>query len=196
MHVSMTKQFVILVERSSTDLVCPTSELPVLDYQKAAKNKNFMRFQEVLDENVDIRQYNDGWLVNDVHYLTEPITDDDIWKMEFALNGVIEENAGVDEKKDIREVLLSRSMRFHLVKQAVHQNGATCGDIPFFECDCREYYYHRWCFSAAYMQHRGELRLLGEKIVKRRAQPSMKNRKSMIVAAALEVAAVKRKQKS
>jgi hypothetical protein len=104
-----------------------------------------MEYQSIFDPTVDIKSYNGGWLINDVEYLTEEITDDDVQKMEMALKGIIEENAVTQPMEDIPDVLLRRTIRFHVVKKAVLPS--VNGDMTFFECDCREYYFHRWCFD-------------------------------------------------
>ncbi|KAG7344773.1 hypothetical protein IV203_032304 [Nitzschia inconspicua] len=35
-----------------------------------------MKFQSLLDPKVDMKEYNDGWLINDVMYVATPITED------------------------------------------------------------------------------------------------------------------------
>jgi hypothetical protein len=191
MYSCLTKEFVMLVYHSSNEFTSPTSYLPVLDYRIATKDDLFMQFQSILDPVVDIKRYKNGWLINDLEYLLEEITDKDIQNMEMALEGIIEPNAGVEQGNDIRDVLLSRTKRFHLVKEAVRPSAT--GRITFFECDCREYYYHRWCFPSAYMQHRNQLQLLGEKISKK-ASFSTKYQKKMWIRKKLENAS-KRKGK-
>jgi hypothetical protein len=191
-NTCLTKEFVNLVYRASTDLTFPTSGLPVLDFHTAMNNDLFMEFQSILDPTVDMKPYKNGWLINDVEYLTEEITDDDVKKMELALDGVMEDNADVEQLEDIRDIFLKRTMRFHVVKQAVWPTQH--GHIHFFECDCREYYFHRWCYASAYMQHRDELRLLGKKIANN-STPTPKNKKYHALKKGLQVAALKKKQK-
>jgi hypothetical protein len=87
-----------------------------------------------------MKPYNNGWLINDVEFLTQEITDDDAEKMELALDGVMEDNADVEQMEDIRDIFLKRPMRFHVVKQAVWPTQH--GHIHSFECDCRNYYFH------------------------------------------------------
>jgi hypothetical protein len=106
MYACLTKEFVMLVYESSTNHCSPSSEIPVLDYRKAANNNLFMKFQSNIDDAVDVRQYKSGWLINDVDYLTEDITDDDVAKMERALAGGIEDNPVVGQFEDIRDELM------------------------------------------------------------------------------------------
>jgi hypothetical protein len=77
-----------------------------------------MEFQSYINDAVDVRQYKSGWLINDVDYLTEDITDDDVAKMERALVGEIEENPVVGQFEDIRDEMLWRTRRFHFVEEA------------------------------------------------------------------------------
>jgi hypothetical protein len=192
MFTCLTKEFVKLVYQASTDLASPTSGLPVIDFALAMNNNLFMEYQSIFDPTVDMKPYSGGWLINGVENLTEEITDDDVQKMEMALDGVLEENAALQHTEDIRDVLLRRTMRFHVVKEAVLPS--VNGDITFFECDCREYYFHRWCYASAYMQHRDELRLLGEKIHKS-ARSTIKSKIYYAKRNALQVASMKLKQK-
>jgi hypothetical protein len=163
MHTCLTKEFVTLVDEVSMVLTSPTFWIPVLDFRRAMNDNLFLDFQSVLDPEVDIRAYNGGWLINDVKYLTEEITVDHVEKMEWALAGIIEEQAGAGVQEDIRDILLKRTRRFHVVKQVVMSGGT--GDMQYFECDCTDYYFHRLCYPAASMQHEDELRLLGKKII-------------------------------
>jgi hypothetical protein len=64
------------------------------------------------------------------------------------------------------------------------------GDVLYFACDCRDYYFHRWCFQSAFVQHREQLQMLGKKITHSR-RSSLKIRKTNDVAKALQVAALK-----
>jgi hypothetical protein len=188
MYSCLTQEFVKLVYTCSTELTSPSSGLPVLDFKKATNNDQFMQFQSLLNDEVDIRQYGGGWLINDVQYLTEPITDDAVRKMEWAMAGVMEHNLSVNAGEDIRDVLLQRTMRFHFVKESqmssVVINGAK---ETYFECDCRQYYFHRWCFQSAYMQHRSKLKLLGERISNNGSSTSKQSR-SLCVTRALNAA--------
>ncbi|KAG7353842.1 hypothetical protein IV203_003197 [Nitzschia inconspicua] len=58
-----------------------------------------MKFQSLLDPKMDVKEYDGGWLINDLHYLAVPITEDDIEKMKMALEGRLEDN-DVERKKD------------------------------------------------------------------------------------------------
>ncbi|KAG7357483.1 hypothetical protein IV203_002171 [Nitzschia inconspicua] len=117
MYTCLTNSFVRLVYNASVSLSSPSWGLPVLDYGRASLNDDFMKFQSLLDPKVDIKEYNDGWLINDVTYLATPITEDDIAKMEMALSGKMEEDAGAHVgDRDIRDILLSWTTRFHHVK--------------------------------------------------------------------------------
>jgi hypothetical protein len=67
-------------------------------------------------------------------YLTEKITDDDVRHMELALVGKILGTLSVEEEEEaIRDVLLRRTSRFHLVKAACWPNAT--GTIQYFDCD-------------------------------------------------------------
>lgn len=183
----LTKEFVVLVYQASTDLSYPSSGLPVVNYEKAFKNDQFMEFQSLLDPNVDIKEYGGGWLVNELTYLALPITEEDVEKMEMALEGKVEENTCMEnENKDIRDVLLSRTARFHHVRKSVWTG--TNPPIEYFHCDCREYYFKRWCFQSAYMQHREKLSLLGNKIPAKKKCNSKSASSHMAVTNALRAA--------
>jgi hypothetical protein len=128
-----------------------------------------------------------------VDYLTERITDDDVRHIELALVGKIHGTLSVEEQKeDVRDVLLRRTSRFHLVKAACWSNAT--GTIQYFECDCRDYYFHRWCFQSAYMQHRQALELLGQKLPNS-GRTGSKYHKSIRVDKALQVASTKLRRK-
>jgi hypothetical protein len=150
-----------------------------------------MKFQSLV-EPMDIRPYRGGWLINNVHHLQEEITDEDVEKMEQAMDGEIEEITNDEGNVDIREILLGRTMRFHYVQKAIRHE--TSGDIHYFECDCREYYFNRWCFASAYMQHKEELRLLGQNIVAN-TNNTTKYGKSLAMTKALQEASVKIRRK-
>ncbi|KAG7341522.1 hypothetical protein IV203_023474 [Nitzschia inconspicua] len=92
MLTCLTQGFVKLVFEGSKKHCCPEWGLPVLDYDRAANDDAFMKFQSLLDPKVDVKEYDDGWLLNDLHYLAVPITEDDIEKMKMALEGRLEDN--------------------------------------------------------------------------------------------------------
>jgi hypothetical protein len=186
MYNCLTQEFVKLVYTSSTELCSPSSGLPVLDFRKATSNDHFMQFQSLINDSVDIRQYKDGWLMNDIDYLTEPITQVHVVEMELAMVGVVNDAHRTSEELDIRDVLLNRTKRFHFVRDALWQLGGV--STRYFECDCRHYYFHRWCFQSAYMQHREKLHLLGQKISRGSVSSQTKQTKSMKVAKALQTA--------
>jgi hypothetical protein len=50
LYTCVTKEFVKLVNVSSSDPTSPYSGLPVLDYGKAINKKHFMMFQNILDK--------------------------------------------------------------------------------------------------------------------------------------------------
>ncbi|KAG7360921.1 hypothetical protein IV203_036020 [Nitzschia inconspicua] len=187
MYTCLTNSFVRLVYNASVSLSSPSWGLPVLDYGRASLNDDFMKFQSLLDPKVDIKEYNDGWLINDVTYLATPITEDDIAKMEMALSGKMEEDAGDHVgDRDIRDILLSRTTRFHHVKRSVW-TFAKKNDV-YFHCDCRDYYYSQWCFQSAYMQHREKLQLSGQKITSKWSKSSNSSKRRRIIKDALKAA--------
>ncbi|KAG7368906.1 hypothetical protein IV203_031649 [Nitzschia inconspicua] len=187
MRTCLTIYFVRLVYNASVSLSSPSWGLPVLDYGRASQNDDFMKFQSLLDPKVDIKEYNDGWLINDATYLATPITEDDIAKMEMALSGKMEEDAEAHVgDRDIRDILLSRTTRFHHVKRSVWTFEKN-NDV-YFHCDCRDYYYTQWCFQSAYMQHREELQLLGKKITSKRSKTSNSSKRRKIIKDALKAA--------
>ncbi|KAG7370083.1 hypothetical protein IV203_027829 [Nitzschia inconspicua] len=187
MHTCLTREFVGLVHEASVSLSSPSWGLPVLDYARASKNNEFMKFQSLLDPKVDMKEYNDGWLINDVMYVATPITEDDIRNMELALAGKMEDDAHVHTgDSDIRDVLLSRTARFHYVKESVWTVGNETN--TYFHCDCRDYYYKQWCFQSAYMQHRDNLELLGQRITKRQPKSSSSSKRRKVIADALKAA--------
>ena len=107
--------------------------------------------------------------MNDVDFLGEKITDDVIEKFNEALEGIVEPG---HSSEDMREVLLQRTQRFHhvqLASQLLHDSNET---VEFYECDCRGYFYWRWCMHAAYMQHNDSLDNLGEEIQKKYSRKS------------------------
>ncbi|KAG7354328.1 hypothetical protein IV203_003684 [Nitzschia inconspicua] len=187
MRTCLTISFVRLVYNASVSLSSPSWGLPVLDYGRASQNDDFMKFQSLLDPKVDIKEYNDGWLINNATYLATPITEDDIAKMEMALSGKMEEDAEAHVgDRDIRDILLSRTTRFHHVKRSVWTFEKN-NDV-YFHCDCRDYYYTQWCFQSAYMQHREELQLLGKKITSKRSKTSNSSKRRKIIKDALKAA--------
>jgi hypothetical protein len=111
---------------------------------------------------VDIKPYQGGWLINSVEYLSVDITDDDVRRMEKALAGEIDDSVLLKENDDLREVLLWSAKRFHFVHETFHKSKED--RIRYYACDCRDYYFKRWCFQSAYMQHRHDLGLLSKKI--------------------------------
>jgi hypothetical protein len=186
MYSCLTKEFVTLVDISSYYLSSPSSGYPVVDYEKAASNHLFMKFQSLLDPSTDMKKYGNGWLVNDVHYLSQQITDDDVTRMEMAMVGVLGEEEG---EHDVRHKLLQYTQRFHVVTPEV---GTTeNGNVLYFACDCRDYYFNRWCFQSAFVQHREQLQLLGKRISNCR-RPSAIIRKTNDIAKALQDAALKK----
>jgi hypothetical protein len=192
MYSCLTQEFVKLVYTSSTELSSPSSGLPVLDFRKATNNDHFMQFQSLMNESVDIHKYKDGWLINDIDYLTESITDTHIIEMELAMIGVVDRVQFADSQEDIRNILLTATKRFHFVRESSWELSGV--HTKYFECDCRHYYFHRWCFQSAYMQHRQKLCLLGEKIVSFGGASRAKQTKSMTVARALQTARDKLRQ--
>jgi hypothetical protein len=185
----LTREFVKLIQKGSLEATCPTSEVPVVNLKLATNNNDFMEFQRLLDPSVDIREYGDGWLINDWRYLLHEISDDSVKKMELAMAGEMEENPEVG---DVRTELLSRTQRFHFVTQAVWSEGHE--ERTYFQCDCREYFYHRWCFPSAYMQHRDDLRVLGKKFPNGRTF-FPKRKKRQLIADALKEAAERKKKR-
>jgi hypothetical protein len=181
-----------LVLTSSENLSSPSNDIPVLDIGKAMKNDQFMRFQSLLQPMVDIRQYRDGWIINDVIHLTKEITDEDIKLMELALGGVVPEEKTGEATVDTRDLLLQRTERFHFVTKSICRDGVN--NIPYYQCDCRDYYFHRWCFPTAYMQHREDLRYLGQEIATKKSC-SRKLSRSAFITKALDAAAAKLGQK-
>jgi hypothetical protein len=157
----MLNGFVTMIHQFSATSCSPCSGLPVLDYNRAIGNKHLLEFHRLLDETIDIREYGGGWLVNDVEFLGQKIEEDDVKHMVSALEGemldIVKERGA-----DVRDVLLRRTYRFHFVEEALRSSDG--GNRKFFTCDCREYFFTRWCLPSAYMQHREELGLLGEKI--------------------------------
>ncbi|KAG7360715.1 hypothetical protein IV203_035814 [Nitzschia inconspicua] len=187
MYTCLTNSFVRLVYKASVSLSSPSWGLPVLDYGRASLNNDFMKFQSLLNPKVDIKEYNDGWLINDVTYLATLITEDDIAKMDMALSGKMEEDAGAHVgDRDIRDILLSRTTRFQHVKRSVW-TFAKNNDV-YFHCDCRDYYYSQWCFQSAYMQHREKLQLSGQKITSQWSKSSNSRKRRRIIKDALKAA--------
>jgi hypothetical protein len=195
MLACLTSEFVKLVFLASWKLASPRFDIPVLQYKRATGSDDFMYFQSILDEEVDIKVYRDGWLINDIKFLTEDITDSDIRKMESAMNGDIgdiEQTSKYDEGEDIRKALKLRTERFHFVQkvECLYRKEP----ITYFQCDCRKFYFHRHCFQSLYMQHRDKLRLLGEKLPNA-VKAKSKYNKSMRIADALKEAALKLSRK-
>jgi hypothetical protein len=186
MYTCLTREFVKLVEKSSIEGTCPSSEIPVVNLKVATNNNHFMEFQRLLDPMVDIKEYRGGWLINDWRYLLRDITDDAVTKMELALAGKLEESPSVEGSEDIRDVLLRRTQRFHFVTKALWSKGDE--EFSYFQCDCRDYYYHRWCFPSAYMQHRDKFRLLGKKIPNRGSYQRKFNKTRQLAMALQEAA--------
>ncbi|KAG7374472.1 hypothetical protein IV203_013567 [Nitzschia inconspicua] len=187
MLTCLTQGFVKLVFEGSKKHCCPEWGLPVLDYDRAANDDAFMKFQSLLDPKIDVKGYDGGWLINNLHYLAVPITEDDIEKMKMALEGRLEDNVSLqDGQQDLRDVLLARTERFHHVKQSISL--VSSPNITYYHCNCRRYYYHRWCFQSAYMQHKEKLKLLGQTIHKSPEKNSKAARQRQVIADAMDAA--------
>ncbi|KAG7344512.1 hypothetical protein IV203_022520 [Nitzschia inconspicua] len=187
MLTCLTQGFVKLVFEGSKKHCCPEWGLPVLDYDRTANDDAFMKFQSLLDPKMDVKEYDGGWLINDLHYLAVPITEDDIEKMKMALEGRLEDNASLqDGQQDLRDVLLARTERFHHVKQSISL--VSNQKITYYHCNCRRYYYHRWCYQSAYMQHKEKLKLLGQTIHKSPEKNSKAARQRQVIADAMDAA--------
>lgn len=138
---------------SERNLNGPRLEWPIIDQKKAFNNMEFMAFQDVFEFEVDALRYKDGWLVNSTKFLAEPITADDVQRMEDAKQGIFE------LCWEERTVLVERTERFHYVTKVDN----------IYCCTCRDFYYSRWCFQSAMLQHRHFLENKGESLQSRRS---------------------------
>jgi hypothetical protein len=181
----LTREFVKLVYEGSTDLTYPRWDMPVLDFNRAKNSDTFLKFWNLFDESVDMVPYGGGWLMNGLNHLSQDITQNDITNMELALAGVIEDHVTFGEEggEDARSVLLMRTKRFHFVREGLWPVGLERREVPYFHCDCRQFYFERWCFQSAYMQHKHELQLLAEPIKsKSRKATSVTQSQSLLLA--------------
>jgi hypothetical protein len=183
MRMTLTQEFVKLIYQVSTDLSYPKNDLPLLNFEKAYRNDLFMEFRELFNPAIDMVEYGGGWLLNDISHLSEDITDEDIYKMELALEGIIDDDA-TSPVVDPREELLNHTMRFHFVVVGTWREGPDMPDRKYYKCDCRDFYFHRWCFQSALLQHRDKLELLGEPI-KKKSSGKAKHSKTKQIAFAL-----------
>jgi hypothetical protein len=111
---------------------------------------------------------------------------------QVALKGIVSPQRSDGEDEDPRELLLKRTSRFHFVREVSDQ--VLEGEVKYFKCDCRDYFFRRWCLQSGCMQHRDQLRLLDNVIPKSRWLSST-IRKSFRVAKAVDAPAVKRRSK-
>jgi hypothetical protein len=160
----LTREFVKLVYEASTNHTYPRSDLPILEFDRAHNSDTFMKFYKLVDYNTDVAEYQGGWLMNSISHISEAITPKDIADMEKALQGEIEDNPVCREREGTRDVLLRRTNRFHHLQLDWWKPIGKENCVRYIRCDCRDYYFTRWCFQSAYMQHRAELQLLGEEI--------------------------------
>jgi hypothetical protein len=138
MLTTLTIEFPKLIYQCSTDHAHPCNDIPVFDLKRAVGSDLFMRFRNCFNPYIDMVEYAGGWLMNDVDFLGEKITDDVIEKFNEALEGIVEPG---HSSEDMRDVLLQRTQTFHhvqLASQLLHDSNET---VEFYECDCRGYFY-------------------------------------------------------
>ena len=154
MSACLQKELPELIYKASESRLGPESCQPILNWEMAFKNNEFMLFVDTFDESVDLYKYRDGYLSNDVNYLCTEISDSDIVSYEAAIAGRLE------LPQNERGVLVEKTHRFHFVQRLPATNL-----LPErYTCDCYRFYKHRWCYNSAYMQHRAKLKKEGEKI--------------------------------
>ena len=59
---------------------------------------------------------------------------------------------------DPRPEILDCTERFHHVKKGHWTIDGM--EVEYFHCNCRDYFYRRWCFQAALMQHEVSVEIL------------------------------------
>lgn len=154
MQAVLNQELPQLVYTASEQRVDPSFSMPVLSFDFAFKNEEFMKFYEMFDEYNDARTYKDGHLSNGIEYLAMKITDEDVVKMENALTG--KTNVSISERHQIRDA----TWRFHYTRWVIHPSRK---EEKYVICDCYRYYYDRWCYNAAYFQHKQQLKLDGKR---------------------------------
>jgi hypothetical protein len=174
MHSALSHEFVKLVYHGSTMLVEPSNDMPLLDFPFLWKKENFLEFLNVMRPERDIIAYRDGWLVNGNRFLGFAIQPQDIMAMEDALNGVVTMQSTLE---DTRRLLLQSTRRFHHVIESVwkNQNGE---EVRCCICDCRQFYFDRYCWQSAYLQHRDRI-VTAFQSVKGKKQSSKRKRSSL-----------------
>jgi hypothetical protein len=156
MHTALSQEFVKLVYETSTNLVNPSNDLPVLDFNFIWKQSLFTNdYLNIMKPDVDMVAYGSGWLMNGNEYLGMPIQAQDVKEMEDALKGEIKQQSTLEET---RRLLLNNTKRFHHVTASVwtDSNG---NEVDCCVCDCRQFYFNRYCWQSAYMQHRERLQI-------------------------------------
>jgi hypothetical protein len=176
MHSALSNEFVNLVYHASTNLVEPSDDIPVLDFPLLWKSELFLQFLDLMRPEKDITAYGSGWLVNDNKYLGFAIEPQDITAMEDALNGVVKEQSTLE---DTRRLLLQSTKRFHHVIESVWKNG-NGDEVRCCICDCRQFYFNRYCWQSAYLQHRDRLKTAFQS-VKGKKKSSRRKRSSLVL---------------
>jgi hypothetical protein len=154
MTAVLNNEFPQMVNTASLERVSPCVAIPILDFDRAFKNTEFMSFWEQFDINVDAHQYRNGWLSNDIQYLSMEITDESVKRMEAALQGNLD--VPVWERHEIRNA----TQRFHFTTWERHPHD---NEEMYCSCNCYRYYYERWCYNSALFQHRQRMEKDGKR---------------------------------
>ena len=167
-------EFPKLIYTCSTERVGPERNFPVMHWDKFSQNHRFLNFWNELDYNLDVKKYKGGYLINDMHCLTTPITQDDINKYEKTLKGEFE--LGYESRNEF----LNRARRFHHVTWEAHP---TKVGVSYCSCTCRAYWIQLWCYQSVSIQHKEQLEKFGHRIkgIKKGKRFSQAQKESMLI---------------
>lgn len=153
LSVEMTK----LCYNTSTWLIGTERIYPVLDYNKCVNNENFLEYYAMYDKTIDIVPFQNGFLMNDVMKINQPITNKRIHDMQKAATGCYQCNT------NDRKNMIDAFRDLHVLNKIVRKSSKT--DDYVWICNCRQYYKRRWCYPALLLQHNLKLDTTGKKII-------------------------------
>jgi hypothetical protein len=121
-------------------------EEPILDYEAMTADGLLFKFFREFDFEKNRFPYKEGFICCALEELHRSITEEDVQLMEDSERGIF----GGDYTQ--REELLSRTSRFHVIKEVEKQTG-----VKVWTCDCYDYFLRKSCRISAAHQHRKQL---------------------------------------
>lgn len=133
----------------------------------------FMRHKTVgITNNINVREYKNGWLVNDTNRLGKPITDEVVSTYEKARYGILELTSEersilVQSTEDLHHITRAADNTLHIKKES----------RPILHCSCRDYCYKLYCHPVAIMQHHNYFELNMQQLKSRKKLKKMDKEK-------------------